>query len=146
MMVLSTFSSLKFFSTTLLRLFPIFLIIFPISLIDFTIIPGGKQTVPFRKAINRYYAPGSRNRTYSSYNDFKCYGYVLYASRNKDDREVYAYGSTPQLKEALYTIVGLKTGDVVDENFQVPEVEEINGRRFPQRPSVPAEDAPIIIR
>lgn len=123
---------------------------------DFEIEPGGKHTVRFRKAVNKYYDGSS----YSSYyGNYKCIGYVLFTTRKKDQREVYSYASTLQLEEAIYSIVGLKTRDVVDENFQKPELKkavigEITPRdpRAPQRrpgqpqpTKKPAKD-PIIIR
>lgn len=83
---------------------------------DFQIVPGGRETVTFPKTEHRYYDGSSSY--YSYYGNYKCIGYVLYASRKKDDREVYTYASTPQLEEALYSIVTLRQRDVVDENFQ----------------------------
>lgn len=77
---------------------------------------GGKHTVSFRREVNTYSDSDSSYRS-----NYKCIGYVLYAARRKDDREVYTYASTPQLEEALYSIIQLRERDVVDENFQNPE-------------------------
>lgn len=119
---------------------------------DFVVPASGRHTVRFRKAVNNYY-----ESSYSK-SGYKCFGYVLYASRKKDNREVYTYGSTTQLREAIYTIIGLESGDLVDENYQKPQALKIgdgngnNSRRFPQRrpgnpePTRKPEDSPIIIR
>jgi hypothetical protein len=127
--------------------------------VDFEVGAGGTHPVNFRKAVNNYY--GSSRNTFSSYSgDYKCYGYVLFATRKKDGREVYRHGSTTHLTEVIYSIVGLKTGDIVDENYQKPTAREIGvgddndptgTPRRRRRPGQPAplrkpEDAPIIIR
>jgi hypothetical protein len=125
--------------------------------VDFEVGAGGAHTVHFRKAVNNYY--GSKSNTFSSYSgDYKCYGHVLFATRKKDGREVYSHGSTTHLTEGIYSIVGLKTGDIVDENYQKPTAREIGigGKNDPtgtpqRRPGQPSplrkpEDAPIIIR
>ncbi|MBB08264.1 MAG: hypothetical protein CMN03_08365 [Roseibacillus sp.] len=83
---------------------------------DFELPPGGKHTVTFRREVNPYSESSS-----SSYGSYKGIGYILYATRKKDDREVYTYASTPQLEEALYSVIQLRERDVVDENFQNPE-------------------------
>lgn len=118
--------------------------------LDFQVGSGGSHNINFRKAVNKYYS--NRNSGFSSYsNYYKCYGYVLFAKRKKDGREVYSYASTTHLTEAIYSIVGLKTGDVVDENFQKPTVKRIgiddDGNTIPtKRTPKPDPNAPIIIR
>ena len=119
---------------------------------NFVVPASGRHTVRFRKAVNNYY-----ESSYSK-SGYKCFGYVLYASRKKDNREVYTYGSTTQLREAIYTIISLESGDLVDENYQKPQALKIGGgngnnsRRFPQRrpgnpePTRKPKDSPIIIR
>ena len=103
---------------------------------DFQVGAGGRETVTFPKAVHRYYDGSST--FYSYYGNYKCIGYVLYASRKKDDREVYTYASTPQLEEALYSIVTLRQRDVVDENFQKPEPRR--GAREDRRAGKPADE------
>ncbi len=83
---------------------------------NFGVPAGGEHTVTFRREVNAYSDSGSSYR-----GNYKCIGYVLYATRRNDDREVYTYASTPQLEEALYSIIQLRERDVVDENFQNPE-------------------------
>jgi hypothetical protein len=125
--------------------------------VNFEVGAGRAHPVNFRKAVNTYY--GSSRITDSSYpGAYKCYGYVLFATRKKDGREVYRHGSTSHLTEAIYSIVGLKTGDIVDENYQKPPARKIGvggdnaptgtPRRRPGqlKPLRKLEDAPIIIR
>ena len=106
---------------------------------DFQVGPGGRETVAFPRTAHRYY-DGSSN-FFSYYGNYKCIGYVLYAFRKKDDREVYTHASTPQLEEALYSIVTLRQRDVVDENFQkAPPRRAVSGDRNSRRPGAPADD------
>ncbi len=94
---------------------------------------GGKHTVTFRREVNTYSDSASSYR-----GNYKCIGYVLYAARRKDDREVYTYASTPQLEEALYSIIQLRERDVVDENFQNPEKRSsLFGRENWNRDEIP---------
>lgn len=127
---------------------------------DFTVPAAGSHTVRFRKAINTYY---SGSRTYG--NNYKCVGYAVYAERKSDQREVYTFGSMPQIKDAIYSITTLKQGDVTDDKFLKPEAParvqpgrvqpggnpQPNPPRRPGNPSplnrpVVPEEAPIRIR
>ena len=101
---------------------------------DMEVARGGKHTVIFEKEQNTY------SET-SSYGSYKCIGFVLYGVRKKDDREVYRFASTPQLEEALYSIIQLNGRDIADKNFQ-PTGER--GRGF-RRGNWKPEDLPEIL-
>ena len=101
---------------------------------DMEVARGGKHTVIFEKEQNTY------SET-SSYGSYKCIGFVLYGVRKKDDREVYRFASTPQLEEALYSIIQLNERDMADKNFQ-PTGER--GRGF-RRENWKPEDLPEIL-
>lgn len=81
---------------------------------NFSVLPAGRTAVLFRKVINKYYDSG-----YSK-SGFKCIGYVLYATRKKDKREVWSHASTQQLKEVIPSLVTLKMGTITDKFFQAP--------------------------
>ncbi len=123
---------------------------------EFEVPAGGKQNVRFEKEQNTYSEA-------SSYGSYKCIGFVLYGTREKDDREVYTFASTPQLEEALYSIIQLRERDVTDENFQSLGERDRSSRRDnwnpedlpgildPRRRETPSEDKerpspPIIIK
>jgi hypothetical protein len=78
---------------------------------DFTLAPAGQANVDF-KTVKNYYEDGD----YST-RGARCIGYVLYACRKSDGREVYSSASTPVLGNAIHSIIALKTGEETDENF-----------------------------
>ena len=100
---------------------------------EFTVPVSGRANIPFRKVISTYY--DSKFSDYKS--GFKCIGYVLYAARKSDQREVYSHASTNLLKEHLEAIIQLETGDVTNEFFSKPA-----------QPGSRTEDpdAPLIVR
>ena len=101
---------------------------------EFEVPAGGRHTVSFEKEQNIYSEE-------SSYGSYKCIGFVLYGARKKDNREVYTFGSTPQLEEALYSIIQLRERDVADENFQPVGERTRSSRRDSRKP----EDLPGIL-
>ena len=130
--------------------------ILSVQIEDFEVAPGGRHTVTFEREQNTYSES-------SSFGSYKCIGFVLRGVRKKDEREVYTFASTPQLAEALYSIVSLRERDIADENFQpVAErsrslrrdnwkPEDLPGFLDPRRRDKPAQEPertppPIIIK
>ena len=101
---------------------------------DLEVAAGGKHTVVFEKEQNTYSEA-------SSYGSYKCIGFVLYGVRKKDNREVYRYASTPQLEEALYSIIQLGEREMADQNFQPTGERGRSSRRENWKP----EDLPEIL-
>ena len=66
---------------------------------------------------------------------------MLYGVRKKDNREVYRYASTPQLEEALYSIIQLGEREMADQNFQPTGERGRSSRRENWKP----EDLPEIL-
>jgi hypothetical protein len=77
----------------------------------FKLSPAGETRVDF-KTVKNYYEDGSNYGKGA-----RCVGYVLYASRKSDGREVHASASTPVLEKAIPSIIALNVGEVTDENF-----------------------------
>lgn len=77
---------------------------------DFKLPPAGETEVKFKRVQN-FYDDGSYKK------GARCIGYVLYAKRKSDGREIHASASSPVLKKAIYSIIALKTGEETDNNF-----------------------------
>ena len=78
---------------------------------DFNLPPGGDTTVEFTKVENFYEDGQNRGR------GARCVGYVLYATRKSDGREIHASASSPILKDAIHSIISLPAGEVTDDSF-----------------------------
>jgi hypothetical protein len=78
---------------------------------DFSIAPAGQASVDFKTVKNFY------DDSPNSGAGARCVGYVLYAKRKSDAREIHASASSPLLEKAIQTIVTLKAGEETDDNF-----------------------------
>ena len=83
---------------------------------DFQLPPAGRTTTSFKTVRNFY------DNTPGHARGARCVGYVLYATRKSDQRELHASASSPILKDAIYSIIALRTGEETDDNFlKIPE-------------------------
>ena len=58
----------------------------------------------------------------------RCVGYVLFATRKSDQRELHASASSPLLQDAIYSIINLQTGEETDDKFsRIPELTDTKG-------------------
>ena len=74
-----------------------------------------KTTLKFKTVKNTY----DDGRYYKT--GHKCVGYVLYATRKSDGRKLYSFGSTKILKESIFNIVNLESGDLTGDSFMKRE-------------------------
>lgn len=83
---------------------------------DFALRPAGQTTARFKTVQNFYDDNPDRGR------GARCVGYVLYATRKSDGRELHASASSPSLGEAIPSIITLQAGEVTDDQFiKIPE-------------------------
>lgn len=78
---------------------------------DLDLLPNDSSELTFKTVKNVYEDSGYYKR------GAKCIGYVLYAKRKSDDREIYASASTPILERGIHSIINLKAGEMTDSNF-----------------------------
>ena len=93
---------------------------------EFSVPPSGRTKVEFKTVEN--YFEDSKNRARGA----RCVGYVLYAKRRSDNREVYSTASSALLQKAIHAIVGLQPGEETDDEFVPipdPPATDTQGRK-----------------
>lgn len=97
---------------------------------DFTVPPGGRTKVEFKTVENYFEDNKDKSR------GARCVGYVLFAKRRSDGREVYSSGSSATLDKAIPAIIGLQAGEETNDDF-IP---------IPDPPAVAKESSKDVIK